>query len=64
VRERSVIVRPTDAGTALREKALSVPHQILASTGLTTSEIIELKTLLDRTTANLDAYNAPDDIGD
>ena len=59
--ERSVTVHPTETGAALRDKALSVPHRILAATGLTSSEIVELQNLLDRATANLDGFNPLDD---
>lgn len=58
--ERSVTVHLTEAGAALRAKGLAIPHQILAATGLTTDEIITLHTLLDRVTANLDAYSPLD----
>ena len=48
------------AGAALRNKALPVSHQILAATGLTSSEIVGLQNLLDRVTANLDGFNPLD----
>ena len=41
--------------------ARTVPHRILAATGLTSSEIVELQNLLDRATANLDGFNPLDD---
>ena len=59
--ERSVTVHPTETGAALRDKALSVPHRILAATGLTSSEIVELQNLLDRATASLDGFNPLED---
>ena len=59
--ERSVTVHLSETGAALRDKALPVPHRILAATGLTSSEIVELQNLLDRATANLDGFNPLDD---
>ncbi|MFD9128850.1 MarR family winged helix-turn-helix transcriptional regulator [Kitasatospora sp. NPDC059571] len=53
--ERSVVVRLTPAGVALREKALEVPRRILAATGVEPTDIAELRQLLDRVTAALDA---------
>lgn len=52
--ERSVTVRLTDAGAGLRERALSVPRRILASTGLTVEEVLTLQGLLGRLTGSLD----------
>jgi hypothetical protein len=40
---------------------LPVPYRILASTGPTSNEIVELQNLLDRVTANLDGFNPLDD---
>ena len=59
--ERSVTVHPIETGAALSDKALPVPHRILASTGLTSGEIVGLQNLLDRVTANLDGFNPLDD---
>ncbi|WP_354638835.1 MarR family winged helix-turn-helix transcriptional regulator [Kitasatospora camelliae] len=53
--ERSVTVGTTDAGAALRERALQVPRRISAATGLPLEEIVALRTLLDRVTRALDA---------
>lgn len=53
--ERSVHVAPTDAGTALKERALVVPRRIAASTGFELREIVDLKARLDRLTGALDA---------
>ncbi|MEU3838838.1 MarR family transcriptional regulator [Streptomyces sp. NPDC028635] len=53
--ERSVRVRLTDEGTALREHALQVPRRIMASTGFDLDEIRELRGRLDRLTTALDA---------
>ncbi|GAT79305.1 hypothetical protein STXM2123_6 [Streptomyces sp. F-3] len=52
--ERSVVVRPTEQGGALRARALRVPRRIAAATGLTPEEIRDLRTLLDRLTTALD----------
>ncbi|MEU6352057.1 MarR family transcriptional regulator [Streptomyces sp. NPDC047072] len=53
--ERSVEVRLTDSGTALREQALQVPRRIAAATGFDVTEIRELRTRLDELTARMDA---------
>ncbi|MGK5630661.1 MarR family winged helix-turn-helix transcriptional regulator [Streptomyces sp. URMC 123] len=52
--ERSVIVRPTEAGAELRERALAVPRRVAAATGLSVAEITALKSLLNRVTDALD----------
>ncbi|WP_326653313.1 MULTISPECIES: MarR family transcriptional regulator [unclassified Streptomyces] len=52
--ERSVTVRPTEAGAALREKALDVPRRIAAATGMSLDRIRELRAGLDALTATLD----------
>ncbi|MFI2374020.1 MarR family winged helix-turn-helix transcriptional regulator [Streptomyces sp. NPDC018964] len=52
--ERSVEVRPTGEGTALRERALEVPRRIMAATGFDIDEIRDLSTRLHRLTAALD----------
>ncbi|MFJ7078233.1 MarR family winged helix-turn-helix transcriptional regulator [Streptomyces sp. NPDC098781] len=53
--ERSVEVRLTDEGTALRERAVQVPRRIATATGFGADEIGELRERLDRLTAALDA---------
>jgi DNA-binding MarR family transcriptional regulator len=53
--ERSVEVRLTEEGAALRERATRVPHRIAAATGFTLDEIHDLRTRLDRLTDALDA---------
>ncbi|WP_155054080.1 MarR family winged helix-turn-helix transcriptional regulator [Streptomyces blattellae] len=53
--ERSVEVRLTEDGVALRERALEVPRRIIAATDFDLDEIQELRTRLDRLTAALDA---------
>ncbi|PPS81350.1 Organic hydroperoxide resistance transcriptional regulator [Streptomyces sp. MH60] len=61
--ERSVEVRLTGEGAALRERAIEVPRRISAATGLDLTEVQDLRARLDRLTAALDAYGtdpAPD----
>jgi MarR family transcriptional regulator, organic hydroperoxide resistance regulator len=52
--ERSVVVRLTDEGSALRERALAVPRRIAAATGFDLDEIRDLRTRLDKLTTALD----------
>ncbi|GGS65388.1 MarR family transcriptional regulator [Streptomyces griseoviridis] len=52
--ERSVQVRPTEEGLALRERAVEVPRRIAAATGFELAEIEELRARLDRLTSALD----------
>ncbi|WP_086823771.1 MarR family winged helix-turn-helix transcriptional regulator [Streptomyces sp. NRRL B-24572] len=59
--ERSVTVRLTGDGTALREKALGVPRRIAAATGLGLEEIRDLRERLDALAVRLDAVD-PDDL--
>ncbi|MFJ8544569.1 MarR family winged helix-turn-helix transcriptional regulator [Streptomyces sp. NPDC093586] len=54
--ERSVRVRPTEEGVALRERAAEVPRRIAAATGLDLAEIQDLRSRLDRLTTALDTY--------
>lgn len=53
--ERSVEVRLTEEGEALRERALQVPQRIVAATGFDVDEIRELGARLNRLTTALDA---------
>ncbi|WP_141314255.1 MarR family winged helix-turn-helix transcriptional regulator [Streptomyces spinoverrucosus] len=53
--ERSVEVRLTEEGVALRERALQVPRRIMAATGFDVDEIRELRARLDELTTALDA---------
>ncbi|MFJ5263491.1 MarR family winged helix-turn-helix transcriptional regulator [Streptomyces sp. NPDC088387] len=53
--ERSVEVRLTEQGRALREQALQVPPRIATATGFDIAEINDLRTRLDTLTAQLDA---------
>ncbi|MFC1434379.1 MarR family winged helix-turn-helix transcriptional regulator [Streptacidiphilus sp. N1-3] len=53
--ERSVIVRLTSAGSALRERAQQVPRTIAASVGLDLDELQSLHGMLGRLTEHLDA---------
>ncbi|MFF4243332.1 MarR family winged helix-turn-helix transcriptional regulator [Streptomyces sp. NPDC001822] len=52
--ERSVTVHLTDAGAALRERALPVPRSILRATGLSVQEVLALQETLGRLTESLD----------
>ena len=53
--ERSVEVRLTDEGVALRERALDVPRRILGATGFDIDEIRALRERLDQLTGALDS---------
>ncbi|MFJ2603396.1 MarR family winged helix-turn-helix transcriptional regulator [Streptomyces sp. NPDC091279] len=53
--ERSVEIRLTAEGTALRERALEVPRRIATATGFDIEEIGALRTRLDALTSALDA---------
>jgi MarR family transcriptional regulator, organic hydroperoxide resistance regulator len=53
--ERSVLVRPTAAGAALRDRATQVPRRIAAATGLDPAELRSLHTMLLRLTERLDS---------
>ncbi|MFG2782279.1 MarR family winged helix-turn-helix transcriptional regulator [Streptomyces prunicolor] len=53
--ERSVEVRPTDEGVALRERAVEVPRRILGATGFDLDEIRALRERLDQLTGALDS---------
>ncbi|WP_329338429.1 MarR family transcriptional regulator [Streptomyces sp. NBC_00663] len=52
--ERSVEVRLTEEGRALREHALQVPRRIAGATGFDMDEIRELRARLDELTTALD----------
>ncbi|MEU0256909.1 MarR family transcriptional regulator [Streptomyces sp. NPDC006184] len=53
--ERSVRVRLTGEGAALRERALEVPRRIMTATGFDLTEIAGLRARLDQLTTALDA---------
>ncbi|MFF4269275.1 MarR family winged helix-turn-helix transcriptional regulator [Streptomyces sp. NPDC001536] len=53
--ERSVEVRLTEEGVALRERALEVPRRIAAATTFDVDEIRELRARLDELTTALDS---------
>lgn len=53
--ERSVEVRLTEEGTALRTRALQVPRRIAGATGFDTAEVRALRARLDELTSALDA---------
>ncbi|MFF7367064.1 MarR family winged helix-turn-helix transcriptional regulator [Streptomyces tricolor] len=56
--ERSVLVRLTGEGVALRERALEVPRRIMSATGFDLAEIVDLRARLDQLTTALDAAAA------
>ncbi|MFG2941718.1 MarR family winged helix-turn-helix transcriptional regulator [Streptomyces sp. NPDC048282] len=56
--ERSVEIRLTEKGDALRERALEVPRRIVSATGFDVDEIRDLKARLDQLTGTLDAAAA------
>jgi MarR family transcriptional regulator, organic hydroperoxide resistance regulator len=53
--ERSVHVHLTDEGTALKQRALLVPHRIFSATGFDLAEITDLRNRLESLTRTLDA---------
>ncbi|ALO08119.1 Organic hydroperoxide resistance transcriptional regulator [Streptomyces venezuelae] len=55
--ERSVTVRPTGEGAALKEKARGVPRRIAAATGLPLEDIRDLRERLDALAVRLDAVD-------
>ncbi|MEH0544708.1 MarR family transcriptional regulator [Streptomyces sp. B21-105] len=59
--ERSVEVRLTAQGAALRERAVEVPRRIVTATGLDPAEIGELRDRLDHLTAALDTATPEDE---
>jgi len=56
--ERSVEVRLTEEGAALRDQAVQVPRRIVAATGFDVEEIRELRSRLDELTRGLDTATA------
>ncbi|MFH9553914.1 MarR family winged helix-turn-helix transcriptional regulator [Streptomyces sp. NPDC017435] len=52
--ERSVVIRLTDEGSALRRQALRVPRRIVSATGFDLDQIRELRQQLDQLTTALD----------
>ncbi|MFJ8104183.1 MarR family winged helix-turn-helix transcriptional regulator [Streptomyces sp. NPDC096132] len=61
--ERSVEIRLTEEGSALRERALQVPRRIVSATGFRLDEISELRERLDQLTSALDAAALEEDPG-
>jgi len=53
--ERSVTVRPTEAGSGLRERVCGVPVHTVTSTGMSLAEMGELRERLKALTDTLDA---------
>ncbi|MBV2354331.1 MarR family transcriptional regulator [Streptomyces sp. J2-1] len=64
VDERSVRVRLTPEGSALRERALEVPRRIVAATGFDPAEIGDLRDRLDHLTAALDAAASAESVSE
>lgn len=56
--ERSVVVRPTDAGTALQGRACDVPLHTAVSTGMDLAQVEELRARLVELTESLDSATA------
>ncbi|GAA1947107.1 MarR family winged helix-turn-helix transcriptional regulator [Kitasatospora viridis] len=64
--ERSVTVRATAAGAALRERAAALPGRVVGATGLDLAEVTELRDRINRLTRALDAaalHGSPADCG-
>ncbi|MCX5384053.1 MarR family winged helix-turn-helix transcriptional regulator [Streptomyces sp. NBC_00083] len=61
--ERSVTIRLTAQGTALRARARSVPHRIADAVDLPPEDFQTLRTLLATLTEGLDAAQAPSAAG-
>ena len=59
--ERSVTVRLTAEGAALKEQAREVPLKVIRSTGLDHKELADLRSQVQRLTAALDAALADDE---
>ncbi|MET7937636.1 MarR family transcriptional regulator [Streptomyces sp. NPDC005322] len=59
--ERSVTVRLTAEGEALRESAQGVPLQVIEASGLDPAELVDLRSRLQRLTAVLDAALADEE---
>ncbi len=53
--ERKLFLSLTDAGAALKEKALAVPCAMRECIALTEEEMIQLKHLLDKTLNGMEA---------
>ncbi|MFD4631212.1 MarR family winged helix-turn-helix transcriptional regulator [Streptomyces sp. NPDC058284] len=62
--ERSVTVRPTGQGLALREKARAVPRAIAESSGMSLAEVRDLRSRLNALTEALDGADAERVFGD
>jgi DNA-binding MarR family transcriptional regulator len=59
--ERSVTVRPTAEGIALKERAQEVPLKVIRASGLDHEELADLRSRVQRLTAALDAALADDE---
>ncbi|WP_329575538.1 MarR family transcriptional regulator [Kitasatospora sp. NBC_01250] len=62
--ERSVIVRLTAEGTAMRAAAQRVPRQIAVASGMTAEQGRELRTRLEQLTATLDLFGTEAAVGE
>jgi MarR family transcriptional regulator, organic hydroperoxide resistance regulator len=61
--ERSVVVRLTDAGAALRDRACGVPRRFVGATGMTLAELAELRQNLVRLTEAVSTHPiTPDEL--
>jgi DNA-binding MarR family transcriptional regulator len=56
VDERQVLVRVSEAGRALREKARAVPHGVLCATGCSVERLQQIRQDLDTLRASLSQY--------
>ncbi|MFF7654139.1 MarR family winged helix-turn-helix transcriptional regulator [Streptomyces sp. NPDC007983] len=59
--ERSVTVRPTAEGVALKERAREVPLKVIRASGLDKEELVDLRSRVQRLTAALDAALADEE---
>jgi DNA-binding MarR family transcriptional regulator len=59
--ERSVTVRLTAEGEALKERAREVPPQVIQASGLAREELVDLRSRVQRLTAALDAALADEE---
>jgi DNA-binding MarR family transcriptional regulator len=57
--ERQVRISLTPRGRALREKARSIPHELLCASGRSADQVLALKTELTRLRDQLDAAEGP-----
>jgi DNA-binding MarR family transcriptional regulator len=60
--ERSVLVRLTDRGSQLRERAHGIPVEIACASGLTGPELANLRATLQRVTASMTGETSDADL--